>query len=92
VHFDKATQISSCHILYIGQSEAGRLDQDLAVIKGKAILTVSEIETSSQHGVMIRLANEKNKIRLKINADAARGAKLTLSSKLLRAADIVPGK
>jgi len=33
--------------------------------------------------------NEKNKIRLRVNLEAARTAGVTISSKLLRAAEIV---
>jgi hypothetical protein len=39
---------------------------------------------------MIRLVNEQNRIRFRINLDSAKAARVTLSSKLLRAADIVP--
>jgi hypothetical protein len=38
---------------------------------------------------MIRFVTEKNKIRLRINVDAAKTADLTISSKLLRPAEIV---
>jgi hypothetical protein len=38
---------------------------------------------------MIRFITERNRIRLRINLEAARAAGLTLSSKLLRAAEIV---
>ncbi len=38
---------------------------------------------------MIQFAMENNRIRLRINVDAARAAGLTVSSKLLRPAEIV---
>ena len=38
---------------------------------------------------MIRLITEQNRIRLRINLEEARAAGLTLSSKLLRPAEIV---
>lgn len=38
---------------------------------------------------MIALATENNRIRLRVNVDSARAAQLTISSKLLRSAEIV---
>ena len=46
-------------------------------------------ETFWQRGGIVRFLPEKNKIRLRINIDAAKAANLTISSKLLRAADLV---
>ena len=88
-HFTRVAEIQSCHILYIGPSEAKRLDQIVEMMKGKPVLTVSDITDSVSHVVMIGFVNERNKIRFKINAAAARAANISLSSKLLRAAEIV---
>jgi hypothetical protein len=60
-----------------------------ASLKERSILTVSDTEGAAQRGVMIRLVTEKNKIRLRINLQAAKAANLTISSKLLRPAEIV---
>jgi hypothetical protein len=38
---------------------------------------------------MIRFVADKSRIRLRINIEAAKAANLTISSKLLRAAEIV---
>ena len=51
-----------------------------------------EIENSARRGVMIRFITESNRIRLRINLDAAKRAGLTVSSKLLRSAEIVGNK
>ena len=87
--YQKVEEIQNCHILYISQSEASELDHVLEFLKGKPVLTVSDIEGSAPRGVMIRFVTEKNKIRLRINLETARAANLTLSSKVLRAAEIV---
>jgi hypothetical protein len=87
--YRKVEEIKTCHILYIGQSEASHLDQVLATLKGKPVLTFSDIESSALRGVMVRFVPERNKIRLRINVEAARAADLTISSKVLRAAEIV---
>jgi len=90
--FRSLEEIKSCHILFISQSEAGRLDQIFSGLKERKILTVGDTEGFAQRGGMVRFLNEKNKIRLRINIDAAKGAGLTISSKLLRAADLVGAK
>lgn len=87
--FLTVAESQKCHILYIGSSETDRLGRVLEAIRSRPILTVSDIETAGQNSVMIRFVTKQNKIRFRINADAAREAKLTLSSKLLRAADVV---
>jgi hypothetical protein len=88
-HFQNVEEIKACHILYIGKSEAPKLDHTLAVLNNKPILTVSEIENAAYRGVMVRFITERNKIRLRINLEAARAADLAISSKLLRAAEVV---
>jgi hypothetical protein len=60
-----------------------------AALAGHSILTVSDIEDPAQRGVMIRFVAESNRIRLRINADAAKAAGLSISSKLLRPAELV---
>jgi hypothetical protein len=87
--YRKLEEIKECHILYISQSEALRLNQIIAAFKEKPVLTVSDIPDSAYKGVMIRFLTEQNRIRLRINLKAAKEAGLTLSSKLLRLAEIV---
>ena len=82
-------EIKVCHILFISQSEGGRLDQVFSSLKGRKILTVGDTEGFAQRGGIVRFLTEKNKVRLRINIEAAKAASLTISSKLLRAADLV---
>jgi hypothetical protein len=87
--YARAEQIDSCHILFISRSESRRLEQVLAALRGRNLLTVGDTDGYALRGVMIRFVTEKNRLRLRINLEAARGAGLTLSSKLLRPAEIV---
>ena len=84
--YRRAEDIKECHVLFISRSETKRLGEILAGLGGRTILTVGEAETFAESGGMIGFVVEKNKIRFKINAEAARRANLTLSSKLLRLA------
>ena len=82
-------EIGNCQILFIDRSEGAQLHQILTALDHRGTLTVSELDDSSQHGVMIQFATENNRIRLRINVESARAAGLTISSQLLRPAQIV---
>jgi len=91
--FSSMEEVKLCHILFISQSESKRLEQIVAALKGRSILTVSDSVGFTRYGGMIRFVTEKNKVRLRINLEAATAANLTISSKLLRPAEIAtPGK
>ena len=79
-------EAAGCHILYISASEAPNLPQILGALKGRNVLTVSDLGNFMQSGGMIRFVLIDQHVRLNINARAAQAAGLTLSSKLLRAA------
>jgi hypothetical protein len=74
---------------YLDETVRDEKVNNRASLKERSILTVSDTEGAAQRGVMIRLVTEKNKIRLRINLQAAKAANLTISSKLLRPAEIV---
>jgi uncharacterized protein DUF4154 len=82
--YRRVEEIQTCHVLFISRSEADRLDQILASLKYRKILTVADIDSASGSRVMIRFVTQQNKIRLQINPEAARVANLIISSKLLR--------
>ena len=50
---------------------------------------MADAEGFAVPGVMIHLVTVENKIRLRINLEVAQAANLRISSKLLRAAEIV---
>jgi hypothetical protein len=87
--YGRVEDINTCHILFISRSEADRLEQIVASLKGRSILTVSDAEDAALRGVMIRMIMVENKIRLRINLEEAQAANLKISSKLLRPAEIV---
>jgi hypothetical protein len=87
--YRRVQEIGNCQVLFISRSESERLGEILASLAGKPILTVGDIEGFAVRGGVIRLATLGGKIRLRINLDSAKAAKLTISSKLLRPAEIV---
>jgi hypothetical protein len=87
-HYRGAKDIKHCHLLFVGRAETGRLDAILEAVASKSVLTVGETEDFLDHGGMIVLSAERNRVRLRINTSALRSASLDVSSKLLRVADI----
>ena len=81
-------EIKTCHILFISRPEGDRPEAILAGLRKSPILTVSDADGFAERGGMIRFVTDRNHIRLQINVDAAQAANLTISSKLLRVADI----
>jgi hypothetical protein len=78
-----------CNILFISRSENERLPEILAALKNRPVLTVSDGNAFVNQGGMIQFVTDKNRIRLRINLEAAQAANLTISSKLLRVAEVV---
>ena len=79
----------ACHILFIGESLPAQLENIVSSLGERAILTVSDIDRSAERGTMIQFASEHNRVRLRINVAAAKAARLTISSKLLRPSEII---
>jgi hypothetical protein len=89
--FQDVRDIGECDILFIGRTDSARVDEALAALKGRSVLTVSDADGSEHRGVMIRLLTENNRVRLRIDLAAAKAANLTISSNLLRPAEIIGG-
>ncbi len=87
-HYRSPREIRSCHLLFVGASEAGRINEVLAAVAGDSTVTVGETEDFVTRGGMIALTTDRNRVRLVINPETLRAAKLDVSSKLLRVADI----
>lgn len=84
--YDEAGEVKDCHILFINNSNPAAV---LKEVSNQATLTVGDAENFARRGGMIRFYVENNKIRLQINARAAKEASLSISSKLLRLANVI---
>jgi hypothetical protein len=87
--YTRAEDIKECHVLFVSASEGNQLSPVFTGVQGRPILTVGETDNFVLNGGIVRFAIADNKIRLRINVDAAKRANLSISSKLLRLADIV---
>jgi hypothetical protein len=89
----RVEELAGCHLVFISRVENRELEAILAKLKGEPVLTVSDADTFTRAGGMVRFAREGGKIRLRINVEAARASQLTISSKVLRPDTIVtPGR
>ncbi len=80
---------SGCNLLFIASSETYRLPQIISFVKGKPVLTVSDIKGFENEGGIIAFFLKDNRVRFRINLDAARRANLKISSYLLEIAESV---
>lgn len=81
--------LDDCQILFVSQSQAGQLDAVLSRLRDRPTLTVSDLGDFAGHGGAIEFVTVNNRVRLRINAQSATLARLTISSKLLQLADLV---
>jgi hypothetical protein len=87
--YSTVEEVDHCHILFINIAAKDRLEQALARLRVRQVLTVGDSENFARAGGVIQFVTIDNKIRLQINLDAAKLANLSISSKLLRPAQIV---
>ena len=81
--------VQSCHILYIESFDDKKALDLLERIKGKPVLTVSDLGTFAELGGVANLFVEDGRMRFAVNVDSAQRSKLRLSSRLLSLAKIV---
>jgi hypothetical protein len=82
----RPTDARACAIVYVGASEASRIDKDLAALDGSNALTVSDVPGFVDRGGMIQFVLQNNRVRFAINLSSAEHSHLALSSELLKVA------
>lgn len=75
-----AAREQGCHIVYLGWSDAQRLKQDLDVLRGNEVLTVSAAAGSD---ASVNFVTTGNRVRFDIDEEAAAQNGLSISSRLL---------
>lgn len=87
--YARLEDVGDCQILFVSQSQADRLDAVLSGLRDRPILTVSDLSDFAGRGGAIEFVTVNNRLRLRINAQSAALARLTISSKLLQLAELV---
>lgn len=89
-HVDRLDRGGDWHILFVAREHTERVLSEARSLTNKPVLLVGDADRFAHEGGMIAFVVENKRVRFRINPDAARAAGLSLSSKLLRAAEIVP--
>ena len=87
--FYQVEDVLSCHLVFIGEKQDQT--EPLRTLQEQPVLTVSNVAGFTERGGIIQFMLIANKVRFRINTDAARSAGLTISSKLLSLAVDVTG-
>jgi hypothetical protein len=86
------TNARNCEIVFIGVDESERIREDMAILAGTDVLTVSEIPDFLERGGMIQFVTVESHVRFAVNLTALDRSHLTLSSELLKVAVSVKGR
>ncbi len=86
---DSGESIRDCQILFISASEKAALTTIVDSLRGASVLTVADIPGATEQGVMIEMTLDDRRVVFSVNAEAARRARLSISSKVLRLAKAV---
>lgn len=87
----RAGEAQGCRIVFISESETGRLRTILPLLSKSGMLTVSDLPRFAERGGMIQFVMEGDRVRFEVNLGAAQQAGLNLSSELLKVAVKVTG-
>jgi uncharacterized protein DUF4154 len=88
-HFTDVDDVTNCEVLFINISDKNKLQVIIEKLKGKNILTISDVNAFTKLGGMVRLYTKDDKINIQINLEAVKEENLIISSKLLKLAEII---
>ncbi|WP_300667476.1 YfiR family protein [Desulfoluna sp.] len=89
-HIDTLADLPACHMLFVGEIKSPDLPQVLSALASRPILTVSSLPDFSLRGGMLTFIKAENRIRFEVNLSTTQMAGLTISSRLLKLARLVP--
>lgn len=84
-----AEALKQCQIVFISASEADNLALLAEANKQAGALTIADTRGAARKGIILELSVDDKRIAFDFNAEAARSANITLSSKVLRLARAV---
>ncbi len=82
----------SCAMVFIASSEEPRLTEEMLVLAGSPVMTVSDMPGFMERGGMIQFVLKDDRVRFKVNLNATNKCGLKVSSQLLKVAEAVEGK
>jgi hypothetical protein len=81
--------LRQCQIVFLSSGDSHRITELAARLAGLPILIVGETTGLATRGATINFRVEDDRVRFDVNVDAAKRARLTISSQVLRVARIV---
>lgn len=78
--------LTGLHVLFVGQAEAGRLGEILAMARAQSLLIVTDAVDGLPDGSIINFVPVENKLRFDIALPPAERAQLRISARLLAVA------
>jgi hypothetical protein len=85
----RVDEAGGCHILFVSASERRRVQEILDRWRHAPMLTVADFPDFVELGGAIGFRTEDKRLKVDVNAGAARAAGLTVSSKLLKVARVI---
>lgn len=83
IHITAKEQARSCNILFVSNSEAGRLDSILDQVRREGVLTVGESKNFLKAGGVINFVSTPDGIRYEVDLEHAARERLELRGQLL---------
>lgn len=78
-----------CHVLWLGRDEHSRWPFIRELFHDRPVLTVSDARQFARNGGIVQLTLERGRLRLIVNLAASRASGVSISSKVLRLADVI---
>ncbi len=85
-YFSSLTGPSGCQVLYLARDDLPQVEAVLAMLRGSAVLTVTDGQSEPDAKGIINFLIADNRVRFEIDDAAAAASGLTISSKLLNIA------
>lgn len=89
IPYEEEICLEQSHVLFFASQDITFIQQVLDLTRDRSILTIGEVEGFTRIGGTINFFKEHNRLRFKINIDAAQRHALKMSSQLLGSAQII---
>jgi hypothetical protein len=89
-HLKWGMEMKDCNIVFVSPSETAHLEEIFRLVKGQPILTIGETPSFARRGGIINFIVVDDKVRFEVNVEAAKQADISISSRLLALAKIIP--
>jgi len=86
---DDPHALADCHLVFVAASEERRIDEVIAALGDRPILTVGDMEDFARRGGVLNFLIDERKIRFAINPTAAKAGGLQINAQLLNLAKLV---